>query len=140
MKRLTPAVLTLATLVLAASAVADPAATPATPPAGQATPAPAPTATPAPAQGADQTPPEPSWFERMDTNGDHKISRQEYLDAMGRRFDKLDADHDGNVDMKEWQRVREQMEHMLRARQKAMRANGKPSSDAPAEETPPDGG
>lgn len=142
MKRLTHAVLALTTLVLATSVAADPAAAPSTTATAQATPAQTQSATPVPVQKADQAPPEPAWFERMDTNGNHEISRQEYLDAMGQRFDKLDADHDGNVDMKEWQRVRNQMEKMLRARRKAIQAptNGAPASSAPAQDTPPNDG
>ncbi len=38
---------------------------------------------------------------RADLNGDGVITRQEMMDEAGRRFDRLDANHDGKLDATE---------------------------------------
>ena len=45
------------------------------------------------AQGAPRTPQD--YLERMDTDGDGRISRVEYIAYMGRGFDRIDADGNG---------------------------------------------
>lgn len=38
----------------------------------------------------------------VDANGDHMVSKQEFMDYYGNIFDELDTDHDGTIDAKEW--------------------------------------
>lgn len=39
---------------------------------------------------------------KLDANGDHLISREEFSNYYGKLFDMLDRDHDGTLDAKEW--------------------------------------
>ena len=41
-------------------------------------------------------------MKKIDANGDHMVSRDEITTYYGDLFDKLDADHDGTLDRKEW--------------------------------------
>jgi len=38
----------------------------------------------------------------IDANGDHMVSKQEFMDYYGSIFDALDTDKDGTIDAKEW--------------------------------------
>ena len=49
---------------------------------------------------------------RADANGDGAISRQEWLDEQGRRFDRMDLNHDGKVDAGEMAQVGQRMRGM----------------------------
>jgi Ca2+-binding EF-hand superfamily protein len=38
----------------------------------------------------------------IDANGDHMVSKDEFMDYYGKIFDELDSDKDGSIDAKEW--------------------------------------
>jgi hypothetical protein len=38
----------------------------------------------------------------MDTNQDHKLTREEFMSAQGRLFDTMDRNQDGSIDEGEW--------------------------------------
>lgn len=60
---------------------------------------------------------EKAW-EKLDADGDGVISRQEFLDRAGKRFDALDKDGDGEVTKAEWKsKLGEMKEKMHEKRQ-----------------------
>jgi len=55
------------------------------------------TAVPIAAQANDKAGDHEAMFKQMDTNGDGKISADEYATAAKKTFEKMDANHDGKV-------------------------------------------
>lgn len=49
---------------------------------------------------------------RMDTDGDGKVSREEFIKGHEAKFDSIDADNDGYIDDAERQTHRQKMMHM----------------------------
>ena len=49
---------------------------------------------------------------RADANGDGVVTRQEWLAEQGRRFDRMDLNHDGKVDQTEMQQIGQRMHGM----------------------------
>jgi hypothetical protein len=53
------------------------------------------------------------WFQKLDKDGDGKISRDEFKESMGKKFDRMDADNDGFVTKEEWKAAKQKkMERM----------------------------
>lgn len=50
-----------------------------------------------------------TWFEKMDANGDGKVSKEEWVKARESRFSAMDKNSDGFIDKDEWQAKREKM-------------------------------
>lgn len=48
-------------------------------------------------------------WNKLDTDGDGAISRQEYMDAMGKHFERADTDSDGKISKEEWQARKDAM-------------------------------
>jgi Ca2+-binding EF-hand superfamily protein len=42
------------------------------------------------------------FMNKLDANGDHKVSREEFDNYYNKLFDALDRNHDGQLDAKEW--------------------------------------
>ena len=42
------------------------------------------------------------WFQKMDKDGDGKISKKEFQEATEKKFDRLDTDKDGYISKEEW--------------------------------------
>jgi len=55
-------------------------------------------------------------MKRADTNNDGVISKDEFLAAADKRFDSIDANHDGKITQEERQAHREQMREQWRGR------------------------
>jgi hypothetical protein len=77
-------------------------------------------AAPTPPAGADNAPPPPPaagmrsrMLERLDTNHDGMVSRDEYRTQVAERFDRLDANHDGFLDQAEMTAMRERARGMM---------------------------
>lgn len=56
----------------------------------------------------------------MDSNGDGKVSRDEFVGGSLRRFDMVDADHDGQLTKAERQAAMEAMRARMEERMRAM--------------------
>ena len=56
---------------------------------------------PPPPRGMGPMGPGGRGLERMDANGDDRISRAEYVTAMGQRFERMDSNRDGFIDKAE---------------------------------------
>jgi hypothetical protein len=77
------------------------------------------TAAPATPAGADTAAPAPAapmrsrMIERLDTNHDGMISRDEYRAQVAERFDRLDTNHDGFLDQSEMTAGRDRARNMM---------------------------
>jgi Ca2+-binding EF-hand superfamily protein len=56
-----------------------------------------------------EKPPEQTWFEQADKNGDGKITRAEFLADAGRFFQQLDVNRDGEIGPEEIDRYEEEI-------------------------------
>ena len=70
----------------------------------------------------------------QDANRDGVISRQEALDAAGKRFDRMDTNHDGRIDASEMKAMRD-----LRQMRGAGGPYGRRGGDMPPPPASPDG-
>jgi hypothetical protein len=43
------------------------------------------------------------WFQKMDKDGDGKISQEEFQEATKKKFKRMDSDNDGSITKEEWQ-------------------------------------
>jgi len=74
---------------------------------------------PAPAAGTDASPAPAGggmmsrMFERLDTNHDGKVSREEYRAQAAERFDRMDTNHDGFLDQSEMTAMRDRGRGMM---------------------------
>lgn len=66
-------------------------------------------------------------WKQMDSDGDNRISKDEFIKSTEQRFDKMDANHDGYIDQSEREKVmdkmHETMEKMKEYRDKMMPAD-----------------
>ena len=69
-----------------------------------------------------------SVIEKADTDGDGRISRNEYISAHKKRFDYLDSNKDGYLDMEERQQHRQKVTDHVKDRVK-QRSESKRSAD-----------
>lgn len=106
-------------------------------------------AAPPPPAGADAPPPPPPpppppggpmgggrMLQRLDTDGDGTVSRAEYRAQAIKRFDRLDANHDGFIDQSEMDAVRDRMLQLRDRRDPPAGGNSALSAPPP----PPNGG
>jgi hypothetical protein len=67
----------------------------------------------------NQDPQGKKWISKLDTNGDGKISKSEYLKACEDRFKAIDQDNDGFIDEKDQAAMEKKMEeHIEKMREK----------------------
>jgi Ca2+-binding EF-hand superfamily protein len=59
-------------------------------------------------------------IQKMDENGDGKISKKEFDDTMNKRFDALDTNHDGYIEESELQAARKRLQKRLQKARKQM--------------------
>lgn len=56
------------------------------------------------------------WFQKMDRDGDGKISADEFQEATEKKFEHLDRDGDGSITQEEWQAAAEEWREKHRKR------------------------
>ena len=105
MKKTVISLLSLGTLAFASAAIAQPAPMPGGPKDGH------------------QPMHHHGMMAKMDTNKDGVLTRAEALDAAGKRFDEMDANHDGKVTKEEAKAHHEAMRAKWQAKKAGMEAN-----------------
>lgn len=48
------------------------------------------------------------FLQKFDSDGDGKVSKDEFKDSMGKRFQHMDSDHNGTISIEEFQQYRQQ--------------------------------